>query len=124
MPLDVVDAVKYAVDAIELFEHHNINIAKVGLHSDLRKEDVVTRPFHPAFGELVRAEKINRKLQTLDISLLDTIFFSEKDISVIKGHGKTQLLEVMDMIKKYKITIGYKQNIKKGCFITKNKEVL
>jgi hypothetical protein len=28
------------------------------------------------------------------------------------------------MIKKYKITIGYKQNIKKGCFITKNKEVL
>ncbi|PID29821.1 MAG: radical SAM protein [Candidatus Cloacimonadota bacterium] len=113
-PLDLTRAIELSADAVLRFRKAGIRIAKVGLHSDINKEDIVSGPFHPAFGELIRAELLKRMLVDLDIFKLKYVFFSSKDESVVRGHGKIILKDFLDAATERKIEINFDPEITKG----------
>ncbi|MEG0912350.1 MAG: radical SAM protein [Oscillospiraceae bacterium] len=62
-PLTVEKAAEITARLLIMFERENINVIRIGLHSDdALRESAVAGPFHPAFGEichtLVMREKI------------------------------------------------------------------
>ncbi len=59
-PLTLRQAVAQCADYFPLAEANGIRIIKLGVPSNLRSEDVVAGPWHPAFGELVKKELIRR----------------------------------------------------------------
>lgn len=84
-PLDLETAVSICVDYAELAEQHGITIIKLGLPSNLPADEVVCGPYHPAFGELVLAERLVRQLvdkakQGLELNL------DKKQRALIMGH--------------------------------------
>ena len=62
-PLDLDQAVEISTDLSELFQERNIQILRIGLHSDIDSGQIIAGPFHPAFGELVRQRLCRRKME-------------------------------------------------------------
>ncbi len=62
-PLGLDEAITQCADYFSLARAHQIRIIKLGLPSNLDPRDVVAGPWHPAFGELVKAELLCRRLQ-------------------------------------------------------------
>ncbi len=57
-PQSLDEAIKLSAKLVSIFEDNNVNVLRVGLHPSegfIRGEELVTGPFHPAFGELVRS---------------------------------------------------------------------
>lgn len=63
IPLTLEQAVAQCADYFPLAEAHGIKIIKLGIPSNLKEEDVVAGPWHPAFGERVKAEIQTRASQ-------------------------------------------------------------
>ncbi|HOZ01010.1 MAG TPA: radical SAM protein [Candidatus Syntrophosphaera sp.] len=55
VPLSLDEAIRHCADYFPLAERCGIRIIKLGLPSNLKREDIVAGPWHPNFGELVRA---------------------------------------------------------------------
>ena len=53
-PLSLDDAVKICSMYLKTCNENEIKVIKIGLHSDIAKDDVVAGPFHERIGELVR----------------------------------------------------------------------
>lgn len=69
IPLTLEQAAAQCADYFPLAEAHGIKIIKLGIPSNLKDEDVVAGPWHPAFGELVKAEIQSRASQVLQNTL-------------------------------------------------------
>ena len=86
-PLLLNESILITAEMIKEFEQNKIKVIKIGLHSDIQKEDIIAGPFHPSFGELVQVEimfqKIIRKYKPNYI-----LKVSPKDVSLFKGHSK------------------------------------
>ncbi|MGC9362169.1 MAG: radical SAM protein [Candidatus Syntrophosphaera sp.] len=61
IPLTLEQAVAQCADYFPLAGAHGIKIIKLGIPSNLKTEDVVAGPWHPAFGESVKKELLSRK---------------------------------------------------------------
>ena len=117
-PLQLQESIVIASEMISKFRENNISIIKVGLHSDIDKDDIIAGPYHQSFGELIRAKMLkdeilkNFKAKTLEIS--------PSDISLFKGFNSKMLKEIkVEKGLKY-LPITINKNIKKDNFIFTN----
>ena len=74
------EAIRISSEMIQRFQEKNIKIIKVGLHSDIEEKNIVAGPYHHAFGELVRAEILKKKI--LNDFEDKTLMISSSDISL------------------------------------------
>jgi len=85
-PLSLDTALELCADYAELCENEGINIIKIGLPSNLNPADVIAGPWHPAFGELVKAERLVRQL-VLAIKAGMEIKLDKKQRALIMAHS-------------------------------------
>jgi len=120
-PLTLDAAVSITSEMITEFESKRIKVIKVGLHSDLRKEDIVAGPFHPAFGELVRAELLFNKIKNEYVPG-STLVISPKDISIFKGHNSKLIKRIKEYFQLKQLPMIIDSKLPKNKFSFKNIE--
>lgn len=86
LPLTLDEAIAQCADYSLLAQRHGIRLIKLGMPSNPLPEDIVGGPWHPAFGELVKAELLVRRLQERH-SPGDRIRLSKNDFALLKAHG-------------------------------------
>ena len=97
-PLSLEAAINICADYSRLADALNIRIIKLGIPSNISSEDIVAGPWHPAFGEFVRAELLIRKL-VLDYLPDQPIFLNRKQASLLHGHGGRYFKILQDRLK-------------------------
>lgn len=97
-PLTLNEAIDICADYVEIAVAEGIAVIKLGLPSNLSLKDVVAGPFHPSFGEFVKAELLVRGiLQKLRED--KEIILDKKSRLLLMGHkGKyrTTLIERLE----------------------------
>ncbi len=116
-PQTIPQAIDWLLDIVPIFEQHQVNILRIGLHPTegfLDKSELLDGPFHPAFAELLQTEKWHRKFQhQLNFNkkkVLITVHPS--DIPHAVGHqskNKKWLLQQFDFVK-FKQSIEVSKN--------------
>ncbi len=110
-PLSLQESIVIASEMISRFRENNISIIKVGLHSDINKEDIIAGPYHQSFGELIRAEML--KTEILNNFETRTLEISPNDISLFKGFKSKMLKEIKEEKGLKYLPIKINKNIKK-----------
>ena len=111
-PLSTKHAVELCANMVLLFERHNINIIRIGLHSSdlMKNQSVVAGPFHPAFGELVfqRIFYLNAlKLISLDPPKENTVLYvAPGNTSKMTGRKKENLILLQ---KSFRVSFSVKE---------------
>ncbi len=97
-PYDMETAVALTHKIMRVFEDKNIEIIRVGLHSDesLTENSIVAGPYHPAFKELVLSKRRRDEIEAEIIKnrLSDCVYevYPPKDrVSEFVGHKRTNL---------------------------------
>ncbi len=103
-PLTLDEAISISTEMIRLFDKKNIKVIKIGLHSEIEKEEIIIGPFHQAFGELVKGELL---LDSIIKEYEKNNFFKidKKDISLIVGHKKRLLNKIKKLLGQDKVKI-------------------
>lgn len=96
--LSLDQAIAQGVDYLELCEAEGISLIKLGLPSNLDAAKVLAGPWHPAFGEFVKAERLIRKI-ALDYSPGQAIILERKQVSLLMGHKRRYLRLLEDRLK-------------------------
>ncbi len=86
-PLNLDKAIEVAVRIIK--EIDDIEIAKLGLHSDIEPTNIIAGPYHPSFGEMVRAEILLQNI--VENYQNKTLMISKYDVSLFKGFNAKML---------------------------------
>jgi histone acetyltransferase (RNA polymerase elongator complex component) len=85
-PLTLEQAISICADYCEFCSAEGIRVAKLGLPSNLPVDEVAAGPFHPAFGELVKAELALRK--ALRARHPDgSVSLSSSQMRLLQAHG-------------------------------------
>jgi len=84
-PLLLEEAIDICADYVELAEGENIAVIKLGLPSNLSPDEVVAGPFHPSFGEFVKAELLVREI-IRSIQNGKEILLDKKSRLLLVGH--------------------------------------
>lgn len=82
--LTLSEAVEICVRYHDLCEKRGIKLIKMGLSSNLQKEEVVAGPYHPAFGELVKQELLIRRIKK-EPSKIERLTQAQKGL--LRAHG-------------------------------------
>lgn len=126
-PLTVGQAVERSKEIVKLFNKKHIHVIRVGLQntetitsSEKQESEVVSGPYHPAFGQLVddsiwyekivlEIKRINAKVTKVEIEV------NPKDINNVVGHKKENLTKLRET---YALVATAKENekIKPGRF--------
>jgi len=101
IPLSLEEAIDISTDLLMLFEHHDINVIRIGLQPTENinfGKDVVAGPFHPSFRQLVESNKYKILLDKFLDSLrtnytgMDlTININQKSISNLVGQKSSNI---------------------------------
>ncbi len=103
-PLSLDEAIKISAEIISLFNSQKIKVIKIGLHSEIEKEEIIAGPFHQSFGELVKGELLLKNL-IADYHKNKFIQINKKDISLILGHQRQLLKRIKAIIGKSEVKI-------------------
>lgn len=103
-PYVLDEAVDVTDEVMRIFEEKNINIIRVGLHSDESLTDgksIVAGPYHPAFKELVLSKRAREVLEKEIVSdgctdCTYTVRVPKSEVSVYVGHKRSNLLYFKD----------------------------
>lgn len=95
VPYDMDTAIETTDKMMRIFEDNNIEIIRVGLHSDesLTSGNIAAGPYHPAFKELVLCRRA-RELIEEDIkkrglkNCVYAVAVSDRDVSAVMGHKR------------------------------------
>jgi histone acetyltransferase (RNA polymerase elongator complex component) len=121
-PLSLKEAIDTATYAFEFLEQTNIKIIKTGLHSDIEPEQIVAGPFHDSFGELVRANRLAKKI-IADFSY-QTLILSSRDVSLLKGFNSLYLNKIKAAVNIEKLPVIIDPEMGKGRFLFTEKTAL
>lgn len=125
--LSITQAVERCKEIADLFNHHKVNIIRIGLQnteeiSDPKNEksEVVAGPYHPAFRQLVegrlwydaivyKIKKCNTKVKLVEIKA------NPEDMNNIIGHKKENMKKLKDL---YEVEVILKpdEDMKNGKF--------
>lgn len=126
-PLSVTQAVERCKEIADLFNHHKINIIRIGLQNTEEitdpkeeKSEVVAGPYHPAFRQLVegrmwydvivsKIKKYNTKVKVVEIKA------NSEDINNIIGHKKENIKKLKENYD-VEVIIKAENTIKNGHF--------
>lgn len=97
-PLSLEQAISQCADWQALCDGLGIRIIKLGLPSNLAPDEVAAGPWHPAFGELVRAELLVRALEKVHPAG-SIIKLDKKQWALIVSHGRFYLNILRDRIR-------------------------
>ena len=114
-PLEIDEAVDIVAEMVNIFEKENIKIIKIGLHSDIEPENIIAGPYHPSFGELVRAKILSERIFN-KFEQDRTLIISPSDISLFKGFEQKMLNELKQKIQINKIPISIDRKLAKNKF--------
>ncbi len=95
LPLSLEEAVAQCADYYPVAGRAGTRIIKVGIPSNLDPAEIAGGPWHPAFGELVKAELVARKVLAIDPQE-DAVTVSREEIRLLKAHGGAALAKVQD----------------------------
>ncbi len=115
LPLEIDEAVVIVAEMVKSFEKENIKIIKTGLHSDIEKEKIIAGPYHPSFGELVRAKILSERI-IKKFEKDRTLIISPSDISLFKGFQQMMLNELKQKLHIDKIPISIDRKMPKNKF--------
>jgi hypothetical protein len=96
----------------EALQQANIEVIKIGL-SGLSRQDIVAGPYHPAFGELVKAELLTGRILNYYIPG-KVICISVLDRSLLQGHGKVYLTKIKQAFKQNELKVHLQTDMKRG----------
>ncbi|MEF3695044.1 MAG: radical SAM protein [Candidatus Cloacimonadota bacterium] len=102
--LNLEAALAQAVDYLELCEAESIKLIKIGLPSNLDPSRVLAGPWHPAFGEFVKAEALVRKI-ILDYHPNQPILLDKRQSSLLFGHQRRYYRILEDRLKTCNINL-------------------
>lgn len=97
LPLTLEEAVRQCADYFPLAVEHGISIIKVGLPSNLDPAEVLAGPWHPAFGEFVKAELLCRRIIDFNPSE-GRLRLDKQELSLLKTYYPDRLRELAEMI--------------------------
>ncbi len=117
-PLTIEMAIKHTAMMVSEFEDNDIEIAKLGLHSDI--DNIIAGPYHPGFAELVWAEILMNKILS-KYSKNKTLIISERDISLFKGNRAKMLKELKSRLRKQKLPVSIEPELKTHNFLLTDK---
>jgi histone acetyltransferase (RNA polymerase elongator complex component) len=86
IPLALDLAVSQCADYCSLAENNGIRVIKLGLPSNLPEHEIAGGPWHPAFGELVKAELLARIIMTAD-PYEHALRVGRDGLRLLKAHG-------------------------------------
>lgn len=89
--LTLSESVQICIRYHDLCEKRGIKLIKMGLPSNLPKEEVVAGAYHPAFGELVKQALLIRELKK-EPAMLKSL--SPAQIGLLRAHGCEFLKEI------------------------------
>jgi histone acetyltransferase (RNA polymerase elongator complex component) len=115
-PLSLEEAIDICSKISILMQENNIDIIKMGLHSDIDSKDIVAGPYHESFGELVRAKILYDKI-IRNYQKSQTLNISKYDISLFKGFSAKMLGNIKSQLNIENIPIIISDSIKKNEFI-------
>ncbi len=115
-PLSLEKAIDISCKISVLMQENNIDIIKIGLHSDIDSKDIVAGPYHESFGELVRAKILYDKI-IKQYRIPQTLNISKTDISLFKGFSAKMLNDLKKQLDLDKIPIIISDSINKNEFI-------
>ncbi len=119
-PLTLDESITITSRMIREFKKESISVIKVGLHSDIAKDSIITGPYHESFGELVRAEML--KIEIINSFKAKTLEISSSDISLFKGFDSKMLKEIKAILLLKEIPIRISKKLKKNNFIFSDAE--
>ena len=95
LPLSLDEAVRQCADYYPVAEAAGFRIIKLGIPSNIDPAQIAGGPWHPAFGELVKAELVARKVLTIDPQE-EAVTVSREELRLLKAHGGAALAKVQD----------------------------
>ena len=95
LPLSLEEAVSQCADYHPVAESAGIRIIKEGIPSNIDPAEIAGGPWHPAFGELVKAELVARKVLAIDPQE-QAVNISRDEIRLLKAHGGAALNKILD----------------------------
>ncbi len=95
LPLSLEEAVTQCADYFPTASAAGTRIIKLGVPSNVDPAEIAGGPWHPAFGELVKAELVARKVLAIDPQE-DAVTVSQAEIRLLKAHGGAALRKVQD----------------------------
>lgn len=130
IPLTVNQAVERSKEIVKLYNKKKIEVIRVGLQNtdtitniDDKNSEVVSGPYHPAFGQLVEDglwyDKIVKEIKKINANVVKVeIQVNSKDINNVVGHKKENLQKLKDT---YAViaTAKINDNIRPGKFKVK-----
>lgn len=86
-PMTLEEAVSELVDIIPIFLMKRIEIIRIGLHpDDVLRENIISGPFHPSLGDLVKSRLFKKVLQKLEgFGKMNLIICNPKDKGYLYG---------------------------------------
>ncbi len=115
IPFKLNEAVEIVSGMVRKFEKKGILVIKIGLHSDIKEEDIVAGPYHRSFGELVRAEILKKNI--LENYKTRTLIISSSDISLFKGFNSQMLKALKHELKLNKFPVIIDNKMEKSKFL-------
>lgn len=114
-PLNLEEAIEVTSQMKLQFDKAGLALIKMGLHADIEPEAILGGPYHPAFGELVRARMLRSKI--IESYQPDfTLHISPNDISLFKGFKSEMLNLLKKELKIDKLPIVVDSNLTKNNF--------
>lgn len=117
-PLGLEEAVSLAKEALRAFEEVGIKVIRIGLQPSVELErGLVAGPYHPSFGELVKAElyydRVRKLLQKQKEGKV-LLKVNPKDLSLLKGHGGEKWKRLEEAFPMLELDIQSDPNLKRG----------
>jgi histone acetyltransferase (RNA polymerase elongator complex component) len=114
-PLKLNNSVEMVSGMLGEFEKNGIRVIKIGLHSDIKEEDIIAGPYHRSFGELVRAEILKKNI--IENYKPQTLVISSVDVSLFKGFKSQMLKELKQELNLDKLLIIIDNKMEKSKFL-------
>ena len=93
VPLTLEEAVRISSAMLAVLEGNGVKVIRIGLHVpvELRK-NISAGPYHPSFGDMVRARSVRDIVETLEISEIEV---DKKHEGWVYGYGNREFFEKM-----------------------------
>ncbi|MEG2213861.1 MAG: hypothetical protein RRY35_08205, partial [Clostridiales bacterium] len=96
-PQTVMEAAELAADLLAMAEARDLRVIRLGLNPSIEtKQAVVDGPYHPAFGQIVKARlkllQIKMLLQNVICEQALTLYYPRRELPLLAGQKNVQLL--------------------------------
>jgi histone acetyltransferase (RNA polymerase elongator complex component) len=120
-PLSLDEAIAVSLQLSDAAEKHGIEVIKIGIPS-LGTNVKYHGPYHPAFGELVKAQRLINKIAEI-YKPASTVHIAKQDLSLLTGHHSYGLKKLLNRLDLCSIKIKLDESLSKG-FVKISDEVL